>query len=488
VTHAGGRLVAPCRRHALASLCLGLGAALAAPSAWSREASCAERVPAQANVDFVAAAARELPAVVRIFAIGVDGWGDPAGSIPFGSSSGDGGDNAPTPPWQQADERSSASGFVIRQDGYILTSTHAVAGAQELTVSWFDGRRLPAQIVGFDRRTDVALLKVAATRFPEALLATDRLVCAGEWVAALGSPMGFDHSLAAGVVSANPRYLPHGSGVALIQTDVALNRGSSGGPLFNARGEVVGINSMIYSANGEYVGLSFSLPIDEAMRVVAELMSTGHVTRGQLGAGVQALTPELAQAFGLEQAAGALVTRVDSASAAAAAGLRSGDVILSIGGGAGAMSYPDIQQRVATTRPGTALALAVWRARSMVRLAVPVSAAAPDVPGRATLREVETEERLGLRLVERKADPLHTRLLPGLYVQSTTGASRRAGIEFGDSIVGVNQMAVAGLADFDAALRAAGPSPTVALLIRRGTAMSFVPVTRAVAVRSPTGD
>jgi serine protease Do len=479
VNRARARLGAPPGRHALAALCLGLGASLAVLPAGAREASCAERAPTQANVDFVAAAARELPAVVRIFAVGVDGWGDPDSAYPFGSSSGERPDEAATPPWQQADERSSASGFVIRQDGYILTSAHAAAGAQELTVSWSDGKRLPAQIVGFDRRTDVALLKVAATRLPEALIAADRLLCPGEWVAALGSPMGFDHSLAAGVVSANPRYLPRGSGVALIQTDVALNRGSSGGPLFNARGEVVGMNSMIYSNSGEYVGLSFSLPIDEAMRVVAELLSAGHVTRGQLGAGVQALTPELAQAFGLDQAAGALVIRVDAGADAPATGLRSGDVILSIGAGAAAMSYPEIQQRVAMARPGTALVLTVWRARAIVRLTVPVTAAAIDLPKRQAARDAEPEERLGLRLVERKADPLHARLLPGLYVQSTTGSSRRAGIEFGDAIIGVNQTAVTSLAEFDAALRAAGPAPAIALLIRRGSAMSFVPVTRA---------
>jgi len=487
VNRARARPGAPCRRHALAALCLGLGASMCVLPAWSREASCAERASAPAIVDFVAAAARELPAVVRIFAIGVDGWGDPYDTAPFGSSSGERLDEMPTPPWQQSDERSSASGFVIRQDGYILTSAHAVAGAQELTVSWSDGRRLPAQIIGFDRRTDVALLKVAATRLPEALIATDRWLCPGEWVAALGSPMGFDHSLAAGVVSANPRYLPRGSGVALIQTDVALNRGSSGGPLFNARGEVVGMNSMIYSNSGEYVGLSFSLPIDEAMRVVAELLSSGHVTRGQLAAGVQSVTPELAQAFGLDQVAGALVTRVDAGADAPAGGLRSGDLILSVGGGASAMSFPEIAQRVAMARPGTALVLTVWRSRAVVRLTVPVSAAAIDLPKRRVVHEAEPEERLGLRLVERKPDPLHTRLLPGLYVQSTTGSSRRAGIEFGDAIVGVNQTAVASLAEFDAALRAAGTATTVALLIRRGPAMSFVPVTRAAARPSAGG-
>lgn len=447
---------------------------LAASASWSDEFSCAERPSTPgAGPDFVAAAARERPAVVRISAVGVDGWSDgPSASAPFAAGAGN------APPWHQADERSSASGFVIRHDGYVLTSAHAVVGAEEVSVIFQDGRSLKARIVGFDRRTDVALLKVPATNLPEALIVANRTVCAGEWVAALGSPMGFDNSLAAGIVSAFPRYLPRGGGVPLIQTDVALSRGSSGGPLFNARGEVVGLNSMIYSSSGEYVGLSFSLPIDEAMRVVAELLASGHVTRGQLGAGVQPVTPELARAFGLEQAAGALVTRVDAGTAVALSGLRSGDIILAVDARA-PMTFPEIQQRVASSRPGSTMALTVWRSSGVVRLSVPVAAAAVELPpGLSEASSYEAEPRLGLKLVERTGDPSRGGLPAGLYVQGASGAARRSGIEFGDAVLGVNQTMVSSLAEFDAALKAAAGRDLVALLVRRGTVVNFVPIAR----------
>ncbi|MDR6855764.1 S1-C subfamily serine protease [Variovorax guangxiensis] len=217
-------------------------------------------------------------------------------------------------------------------------------GAQELSVLLGGQRRLAAEVVGLDRRTDVAVLKITATNLPVAAICSSARLCAGEWVAALGSPFGFEQSVTAGMVSANPRFLPGGSGVPLIQTDVALNPGNSGGPLFNERGEVVGLNSMAYSTSGGYMGVSFSLPIDTAMRIASELRAIGRVTRGQSGARTQALTPDLAPAFGLDAALGALIVRVDAGGPAATAGLRSGDVVLGVDGVA-AMAYSEIQER-----------------------------------------------------------------------------------------------------------------------------------------------
>jgi serine protease Do len=277
------------------------------------------------------------------------------------------------------------------------------------------------------------------------------------------------------VVSANPRFLPGGSGVPLIQTDVALNPGNSGGPLFNERGEVVGLNSMGYSSYGAYMGVSFALPIDTAMRIAAELRSTGRVTRGQIGARTQALTPELAPAFGLEAPLGALIVRVDPGGPAAAAGLRSGDVVLGIDGRA-AMAYAEIQEHVAASRPGNSLTLGIWRRKAGLTLKLIVAESTPDLPTRLVAPVVAYEARLGLDLVERTGRQAGGPLEPGLYVRSASGSAQRAGLRFGDMILAVNDVGVGALSDLDKALETIGQGETVALLVRRGSITTFVPV------------
>jgi serine protease Do len=372
-------------------------------------------------------------------------------------------------------ERTSASGFIVSADGHVLTSAHVVFGAQELWVQLGDQRRLAAEVVGVDRRTDVAVLKVAATNLPTAAIGSSARLCAGEWVAALGSPFGLEQSVTSGIVSAYPRFLPGGSGVPLIQTDVALNPGNSGGPLFNERGEVVGVNSMAYSASGGYLGVSFTLPIDIAMRIAAELRSTGRVTRGQIGARTQALTPDLAPAFGLDTPAGALIVRVDAGGPAAAAGLRSGDVVLSVDGSR-AMAYAEIQERVAAWRPGSSITLGIWRRKAPLTLKLTVAEAAPDLPQRAAVSTAR-EARLGLDLVERMTRTKTGQLESGLHVRSASGSAQRAGLRFGDVVLAVNDVGVAALTDLDRALEPIGQNETVALLVRRGSITSFVPVT-----------
>ncbi|SEK84761.1 serine protease, S1-C subfamily, contains C-terminal PDZ domain [Variovorax sp. YR750] len=262
-------------------------------SAWSQARSCLERGRPQSQaVDFAAAAARQSPAVVSIMVT------ENGGERPVA------GDTRPSTPWERGWGRGFASGFIVDSDGYILTSAHAVSGARSISIATADQRRFDAEVVGTDRLSDVALLKVAATGLPVVVLGRGSELCPGEWVAAMGAPFGFERSVTAGVVSANPRYVPGGSGVPLIQTDVALNPGNSGGPLFDERGEVVGLNSMIYSPGGGYFGVSFSLPIDTAMQVADQLRTAGYVRRGHIGARTQPLTAELAPAFGLGAALG----------------------------------------------------------------------------------------------------------------------------------------------------------------------------------------
>lgn len=435
-------------------------ALLGTPPSWSHDSSCQgpSEVPRQ-GVDFAAAVARQAPAVVSVLTSGqiTDGVDGDEFSMAGRSRAGF--------------ERASASGFVVGADGYVLTSAHVVSGAQEISVLVGERRRLAAEVVGLDRRTDVALLKIAATNLPVAAIGSSARLCAGEWVAALGAPFGFEQSVTAGMVSANPRFLPGGSGVPLIQTDVALNPGNSGGPLFNDRGEVVGVNSMAYSAGGGYSGVSFALPIDTAMRVAAELRSTGRVTRGQIGARTQALTSDLAPAFGLDAPLGALIVRVDAGGPAARAGLRSGDIVLGVDGST-ATAYAEIQNRVAAARPGSSLTLNVWRRKAPLVVKLTVVESAPDLPQRVAAlggRDV----RLGLDLVERSARQGE----PALYVRSASGAAQRAGLRFGDVVLAVNDVGVAGIADLDRALEAIRPGETVALLIRRGSITSFVAVT-----------
>jgi serine protease Do len=446
-----------------AGLLVALAFAGATTSSWSRDRPCTDPVAPKAEVDFVAAVARQAPAVVSILAVGQSadrGDNDEAGFAPRS---------------RLGSERSSASGFVFSADGYVLTSAHVVAGAQELSVVLDEQRRLAAEVVGLDRRTDVAVLKVPATNLPAAVIGSSARLCAGEWVAALGAPFGFEQSVTAGMVSANPRFLPGGNGVPLIQTDVALNPGSSGGPLLNARGEVVGVNSMAYSSSGGYLGVSFTVPIDTAMRIAAELRSTGRVTRGQIGARSQALTADLAPAFGLHAALGALIVRVDDGGPSALAGLRSGDVVLSLDGGE-AMAYAEIQERVAAAPPGSALTLGIWRRRALSTVKLVVAESTPDLPQHSAAPSAR-EARLGLDLVERTARATGGQPEPGLYVRSASGSAQRAGLRFGDVILAVNDVDVTALKDLDEALEPIGQGDAVALLVRRGSITSFVALT-----------
>ena len=376
-------------------------------------------------------------------------------------------------------ERAVSSGFIIAADGHILTSAHAVMGAQETWVRTEDGERYRARVLGIDRRTDVALLKVEASGLPVVPLATGTRLCPGEWVGAIGAPFGFEHSVTAGVVSSYPRYVPGTGGLPLIQTDAAINPGSSGGPLFNAAGVVVGMNSMIFSALGGSVGLSFALPIDRVMRIASALRTGGAAARASIGMRTQLVTPELASAFGLDGVHGALVVRVDPEGPAAAAGVRAGDIVLSVNAGPAA-SQPEIEEAIASARADAPVALELWR-RKAARRAIVVLEPVPAAADAGRARPVAAEVRLGLQLASRKA----TAGMPaGVYVESAGGSALLAGIEPGDRITAVNDVEVASEADFDAALEGARASRVIAVLVSRGAAAVYVPVVRR---REPSG-
>ncbi|MEJ8826694.1 trypsin-like peptidase domain-containing protein [Variovorax humicola] len=457
-----------------------LALTLVAP-AGAMDASCPERTDGRV-ADFAAAAARETPAVVTLVASGVDvGWN-------VGEAEHDEVDDAGAPgePYRKQGApsvgRSTAAGLVIRPDGYIVTSAHAVAGAHDVAARFADGRGFRASIVGIDKRTDVALLKVEASGLAVAAIAT-AVPCPGEPVAALGSPLGFEQSVTAGVLGASPRFVEGGGGVPYIQTDVALNPGSSGGPLFNRRGAVIGMNAMVYSALGGLPGYSLSVPIDLALRVANELRTTGHVTRAKIGAHTQPLTSELAQAFGINRVVGAMVVGVDSQDSAARAGMRTGDVILAVNG-AWPGTYADIQEAVGSARPGATLMLTVWRRRAATQVSVTAAATATAT---ATATEIvaarpaeddrppatqRDESRLGLGVIERKGALGDG----GRYVRTVTGAAQS--IHVGDQILGVNDAPTATPHELDSALATARGNDVIAMLVARGKLRSYIAVDR----------
>lgn len=445
------------------ALALLLSLACATASA----ADCAD--PARARLPeqgFAVAAARNLPSLVRIVVLRPPAQEDEFEIPGFFLSALP---QPPTPDMRGQPERVFASGFLLSADGRIASSAHTVAGAQEVWVLLADGRRLPARIAGVDRRSDVALLKVDAAGLPAVRTGDSAALCPGDWVGALGVPFGFENSVSAGVVSAYPRVLAGGPGIPLIQTDVALNPGSSGGPLFDARGEVIGMNSMIYSDTGIYIGVSFAIPIHTVLAVVADL-EAGRPQRGAIGTRLQPVSAELAEAFGLDKPRGALVVSVQPGSSAEQAGLRAGDILLGSGGDETAY---DVEERIAQSRPGQPLRLRVWRAGAQSELRVRVAGAAPaaaDAPAART-----TESRLGLTL---GVAPAGGGLPAGVYVDSATGSSLLAGIEPGDRITALNGQPVTSVAAFDGALAAAGDSAVLALLVHRGAASMYLPVRR----------
>ncbi|KAF1023338.1 MAG: putative serine protease HtrA [Paracidovorax wautersii] len=376
---------------------------------------------------------------------------------------------------QEVPMRAQGSGFIINGDGIVLTNAHVVAGAKEVTVKLTDRREFQAKVLGSDPRTDVAVLKINANHLPTVKIGDVKSLKVGEWVLAIGSPYGLENTVTAGVVSAKGRSLPDDSTVPFIQTDVAVNPGNSGGPLFNSRGEVVGINSQIYSRTGGFQGLSFAIPIDLAMRIEEQLAAHGKVEHAKLGVAIQDVNQSLADSFGLDQPSGALISSVEKDSAASKAGLKPGDVILRANGQA-INTSGDLPALVGLAKPGDSVTLDIWR-QGKPQSVIAKLANIDDKTAVADSKKggAEQQGRLGLAL--RPLQPAEQRasgIEHGLLIQDTTGAAERAGVEAGDVLLAVNGTPVDSVAEVQALVAKAGKS--IALLIQRGDAQIFVPV------------
>lgn len=372
-------------------------------------------------------------------------------------------------------QQGQGSGFIISADGLILTNAHVVEGADEVTVVMADRRELKAKVVGLDETTDVAVLRVPAKGLPTLAVGDAETLKVGEWVLAIGSPFGFDHTVSAGVVSAKTRSLPRGGYVPFIQTDVALNPGNSGGPLLNLRGEVVGINSQIYSRSGGYMGLSFAIPIDLAMNIQQQLVADGKVTRGRLGVSVQSLDQALADSFGLDRPRGALVGAVEPGLAADRAGIKAGDIILSINGSTVTDSAM-LSRVIAEQKPGEDVKLELLREGKQKQLSVALGAAEDTGAVVADAGAgAQAEGRLGV--LARALEPAQREaagVRAGVMVEEARGPAARAGLRAGDIIMAVNSRPVRG-PDELATLIAKAPAK-IALLVKREGGEIFVPV------------
>ena len=372
------------------------------------------------------------------------------------------------------DLRSLGSGFVIDPAGYIITNAHLVAERRDIRVRLADRREFEARVIGVDALSDIALIKIEAGALAPARIGDPAKLRPGEWVAAIGSPFGFERSVTAGIVSAVNRTLPEESFVPFIQTDVAVNPGNSGGPLFNLQGEVVGVNSVIYSETGGYMGVSFAIPIDVAMDVARQLRASGKVTRGRIGVRLQEVTAELARAFGLPDTSGAAVVEVFRRSPAESAALQAGDVIVRFAGKP-VENDADLVRLTAAARPGSNVELEVVRFGAPLRLRIAIDEARPPImPPAITVPE---HEPLGLQLapLERKLRE-QLQIDGGLRVERARDASRRAGLMRGDIILSVNGKAVSSADGFRALLAAAGKGTTVALLVQREGNRQFLPL------------
>ncbi|RKT21875.1 serine protease Do [Paraburkholderia sp. RAU2J] len=345
------------------------------------------------------------------------------------------------------------SGFIISQDGYVLTNNHVVEGAEKVTVKLTDGREFRARVVGTDKTSDVAVLKIDASNLPTVKIGDPANSKVGEWVVAIGSPYGFDSTVTSGIISAKARQFSDDSPIPFIQTDVPVNPGNSGGPLFNLNGEVIGINSMIYSRTGGFQGLSFAIPIDAAMHVKDQLISTGHVSRGRIGVGVQPVSAEQAKSLGLASTHGALVGSVDPSGPAQAAGLRQGDVIVSVNG-TRIEGTRELVGQVSQLTPGSTATLSVWRNGAERKLSVTVGAQSSQVASespraRQPQQQPQPEQsrpRLGVAVRPLTADEQQEASLPGgVLVQQAGGPAAAAGIQAGDIIVAVDGKLIRGV-------------------------------------------
>jgi serine protease Do len=388
-------------------------------------------------------------------------------------------------PAPRAESRSLGSGFIISQDGYVLTNAHVVEGADEITVKFTDKREFKAKVIGADKRTDIALIKIDATGLPAVRFGDATKLKVGEWVVAIGSPFGFENTVTAGIVSAKGRSLPQENFVPFIQTDVAINPGNSGGPLFNMRGEVVGINSQIYSRTGGFMGLSFAIPADVALDVQKQLKEKGRVARGRIGVVIQEVTRDLATSFGLDKPRGALVNSVEKASPADKAGIEATDIIVSFDGKA-VESSSDLPRIVGSTRPGSTSTLEVWRKGATKKLSLTVGelqedrVASADKPRPQKPAEAQPANRLGIVVAELSAEQKKEMKLSGGLVVTEVKPDARADVRKGDVLLTLvykgQHTELKSVEQFNKLLAGLDKSAVITLQVKRGETMAFVTV------------
>jgi serine protease Do len=389
-------------------------------------------------------------------------------------------------PGPRSESRSLGSGFIITHDGYILTNSHVVEGADEITVKFTDKREFKAKVIGADRRTDIALIKIDATGLPAVRFGDPSKLKVGEWVLAIGSPFGFDNTVTAGIVSAKGRSLPQENFVPFIQTDVAINPGNSGGPLFNLRGEVIGINSQIYSRTGGFMGLSFAIPADVALDVQKQLKEKGRVARGRIGVQIQEVTRDLANSFGLDRSRGALVNSVEKGSPAEKGGVEATDIITSFDGKA-VEGSTDLPRIVGSTRPGSIVPLEVWRKGATRKLTNTVGelmedrVAAADKQPKPQAKAEAQANRLGIVVAdltgEQKKD---MKLSSGIIVTEVKPDARASDVRKGDVLLTLvhkgQHTELKSAEQFNKLLAGLDKSAVITLQVKRGESTAFVTV------------
>lgn len=376
-------------------------------------------------------------------------------------------------PAREVPMRGEGSGFIVSNDGIILTNAHVVQDAKEVTVKMTDRREYKAKVLGADPQTDVAVLKIDAKNLPVVKVGDVNQLQVGEWVLAIGSPYGLENTATAGIVSAKGRSLPDDTSVPFIQTDVAVNPGNSGGPLFNDRGEVVGINSQIYSRTGGFQGLSFSIPIDVAYKIKDQILEHGKVQHARLGVTVQEVNQDLANSFKLDSPSGALVSSIEKGSAAEKAGLQPGDVVRQINGKT-IVSSGDLASMITLASPGEKIKLDVWRAGAPKEL-VATLGGVPKDKSQASADDQDVQRgQLGLALRPLSPQEQQASGTEGLLIERSAGPAAKAGIEPGDVLLSLNGVPVHNVGQVKEALSKAGK--TVALLVQRGEDKIFVPV------------
>lgn len=384
----------------------------------------------------------------------------------------------------QPQQRGVGSGFILTSDGFVMTNAHVVDGADEVIVTLTDKREFKARIVGADRRTDVAVVKIDATGLPAVRIGDVNRLRVGEWVMAIGSPFGLDNTVTAGIVSAKQR--DTGEFLPFIQTDVAINPGNSGGPLLNLRGEVVGINSQIYSRSGGFMGISFAIPIDEAMRVADQLRANGRVIRGRIGVTIAPVTKDVAESIGLGKPSGALVQSVEGGGPADKAGIEAGDIITKVDGKVVEKSG-DLPRLVGATKPGTRTTLQVFRRGSTKEISVTVVEFESDRPRRPTTGEAPgsapaAKTAIGVSVSDlTEAQKSELRIRGGVRVESVEGAAQRAGLREGDIIQSVANIEIADAKQFNSVVSRLDPKKAISVLVRRGDWVNYLvirPATR----------